>query len=129
MEGACFTSTEVSLVRFMPSPGVNEPRNAEADDDGDGCRDEVEADRLHAHAPEFFHIADARHADDERGENDGNDHHLDEVDEHRADRGNPPFDEGRACRAGYEADDDRKHEGDEDFDGKMHGNLLLGANQ
>ena len=95
---------------------MREACDAEADDDGDSRRDEVEQDRLDADAAELRRVTEARHADDERAEDDGDDHHLDEIDEDRADRGNPPVDE-RQCRfARNQADDDGQHERDEDLD-------------
>ena len=96
---------------------MEEAGDGEADEDGDGRRHEVDCNGLDADAAELLRVADARHADDERREDDGHDHHLDEVDEHRADRRDPPFDERHGWLARDEPDDDGQHEGDENLDG------------
>ena len=75
---------------------MDEAGDAKADDDGDGRGDEIEANRLETDAAEFLRVTQARHADDEGAEDNGDDHHLDEVDEDRADWCNPPVDEWQA---------------------------------
>ena len=99
---------------------MQESCDAEADEDGDGRRDEVDGDGLDADAAELVRVADARHADNQRREDDRHDHHLDEVDEHRADRRDPPFDERHGIRTQDESEDDGQHERDEDFERQVH---------
>ncbi len=42
--------------------------------------------RAHAHAPQFLHVLHARDAERDGREDDGREHHLDELDEHVAER-------------------------------------------
>ena len=93
---------------------MNDARHRKADDDGDRRRRQVDADRLGADAPERLRVAEARDADDQRREYDGHDHHLDEVDEDRADRRDPPVDEADVLFSHGKSDDDREDECDED---------------
>ena len=89
--------------------------HGEADHDGDGGGEEVNAHRLHADAPQGVGVAEAGHAHHQGGEHHRNDHHLDEVDEDGADGCDPPFDKGQPLRPSDEAEDDGGHQGDEDF--------------
>ena len=89
----------------------------EANQDRDRRRDEIDGDRADADASQRRRIAEARHADDQRREDHRNDHHLDEVDENRADRSYPQLDEGQRFRPHDQTDDDGQHETNEDFDG------------
>ena len=100
---------------------MDDARDGEADDDGDRRRRQVDADRLGADAPECLRVAKTRDADDQRREDDGHDHHLDEVDEDRADRRDPPVDEADVLFSHGKSDDDREDERDKDAYRKIQG--------
>ena len=114
----CFLALDDSVRRHLQADArMRKTRDTKADDNRDGRRDEVEQDGLDADAAELRRVAEACHADDERAEDDRDDHHLDEVDEDRADRCDPPVDERQGRFTRDETDDDGQHERNKNLDG------------
>ena len=74
---------------------LDDTGHCKADDNGNGRGHHVDAQGLHADTAQLFHIPHGSHAHYQRAENHRNNHHLDEVDKHGADRRNPCFHRSR----------------------------------
>ena len=113
-----FLDVDLALGEHLqPRARLADAGDHEADQDRDGRRDQIDGDRTNADTSQRRRVAEARHADDQRRENHGNDHHLDQVDEDRADRSYPQLDERQSLRSHDQADNDGQYETDENFDG------------
>ena len=63
-----------------------------------------------ADAAELLHITKTCHTNDQRGEYHRYDHHLDEIDEHRTNWCNPPFDERQTVRSHDQSDNNGQNQ-------------------
>ncbi len=90
---------------------INGQGYGKADHDGDSGGHHVNGQRLDTDTAQFLHIPHGRHADDQGTEDDRNDHHLDQIDEHGADRGNPCLHRRRRAFSQYQSDDDGQDKG------------------
>ena len=85
-------------------------RDTKANDDSNGRREQIKDQRFGADAAELLHITKTCHTNDQRGEYHRYDHHLDEIDEHRTNWCNPPFDERQTVRSHDQPDNNGQNQ-------------------